>query len=512
MWPADQQVGENQLEKGVAIISGCFHHLLACSVEKGKEAAQQLALPCRHCMQHHSMLALEAGMLLCLVVLQPSCWVNAAFVESFEPNPLKNTSNYLPGVWTQLGRFVEDGKAMVGEPKGWSLFLDAPNPWAETTMLQWDGSNPAQLVFEVIRYDMPDVGCVLKVLNTTDGEEWTEFFSQEIRSFPYKAWKTVRLTMPLSKMTGSKFGLRFHYVHACCCAGACCPGITINNLMLPAKAPTAATAVLKTRLASADVGAVAATNNSLGSDAATNSAKDSPTSSLRGKASTQVESPQPQAGDAAAAAANTVRPDHADGTPGVPANTLSNPLAGDSAASELNSSELNSDHISTNRAVGNTDNAALEVHGNTHASADSDFESNPPADAPNNAGPTASKAGKAARPVHGSKSATQTQNVSANRQPEADALAPSDNTSADSAELNSVNTAMLEDAAPVSQLAADNQPGSSDAADSAASGAEAHNSHDVLAGETRPCPWRHSPACGSLLQHALHTQLPQRLH
>jgi hypothetical protein len=100
-------------------------------------------------------------------------------VETFEPNPFKNTSNYLPGVWTQLGRFVEDGKAMVGEPKGWSLFLDAANPWAETTMLQWDGSTPAQLVFEVIRYDMPDLGCTLKVLNTTDGEEWAEFYSQE---------------------------------------------------------------------------------------------------------------------------------------------------------------------------------------------------------------------------------------------------------------------------------------------------------------------------------------------
>jgi hypothetical protein len=255
-------------------------------------------------------------------------------------------------------------------------------------------------------------------------------------------------------------------------------------------------------------------DNSLGSNGATNSVRASPTSTLRGKPDTPVNSPTL---DGAAAATSKLRPDRADGTAGDPENTPSNSPIEDSVLDSA-TNKVDANNKTDKRLVpGNTDNA-LQSHGNAGVSAED--QAKPPVDAPNNAGSTVTttRPDKAARPGKG---ATQPKDASSNQQPETDAPTASDTTSAD----DTGNTATTAPA-DASQPAADKQTGSHDLQASASSRAEAHNGNDLQVSATsraeahighnepagKAClwPWQHCTVA-LLWPHALHQCRGQQL-
>jgi hypothetical protein len=147
----------------------------------------------------------------------------------------------------QVGNFTRDGKALVGKPKGWAMVLNATGYFAETAMLEWDGTTPAYVIFDLIHYN-PSTTCSLTLYNTTDSETWSQMWSASARDvdcLPPRIWKTIRLPMTFAT-PGAQFALRFVYNPACGYM-TCCNGVVINNLVLPAKPPAAAAAVLRTR-------------------------------------------------------------------------------------------------------------------------------------------------------------------------------------------------------------------------------------------------------------------------
>lgn len=181
-----------------------------------------------------------------LAILAISCCcqraVHAAFIESFAPgSPDSPTApkNHLPRLWQQLADVADGGRGPENS-RGFVMVLSKDHPAAETVLLAWDKTSPADLVFFASRFDdLNDRACMatVRVLYSTDAITWSKLWEQDVREWDPKGFEAVSLTLPLGEGTVTKFAVKWTYTQA---GSLNCYRISLDDISFPAEAPSAA--------------------------------------------------------------------------------------------------------------------------------------------------------------------------------------------------------------------------------------------------------------------------------
>jgi hypothetical protein len=191
-----------------------------------------------------------AGLLrpyLCLLVLLTAlCFpaaVHASFIEAFtkKPSPASSTTagNHLSHLWQQLAMIEQGGRGP--DNQGLSMLIRKQNPIAETVLLQWDKTFPAELVFYASRVDS-EPGCAgsFKLLYSTDGISWSELWGEDLLEWTPIGYEPVRVTLPLAE-GDTKFALKWTYTQEKDRYFSCYD-VRLDDMTFPAQAPAKAEA------------------------------------------------------------------------------------------------------------------------------------------------------------------------------------------------------------------------------------------------------------------------------
>lgn len=190
---------------------------------------------------------------LCLLVLLTAlCWpaaVHASFIESFtkiaSPSSSTAKGNYLPHLWQQVAEIDEGGRGP--ENQGFSMLFTDDTPIAETVLLQWEKTSPAELVFYASRIDtewFPACAGSFKLLYSTDSISWSELWSEDLLEWTTTGYEPARVTLPLATEGDTKFALKWTYTQEKG-KGFSCYKVKLDDLTFPAQQPAKAKAAVK---------------------------------------------------------------------------------------------------------------------------------------------------------------------------------------------------------------------------------------------------------------------------
>jgi hypothetical protein len=118
------------------------------------------------------------------------------------------------------------------------MLVDKENPIAETVLLQWDKTSPAELVFYASRTDTEwHFGCVgsFKLLYSTDSISWSELWGEELLEWTPTGYEPVRVTLPLAE-ADTKFALKWTYTQEKSSHFSCYE-VRLDDMTFPAQTP-----------------------------------------------------------------------------------------------------------------------------------------------------------------------------------------------------------------------------------------------------------------------------------
>jgi hypothetical protein len=180
--------------------------------------------------------------LLAALLALSSCAVQATFIESFAlppPNaPSTTPKNQLPYLWQQSALIKQGGRGASGTT-GSLMVLQDDKPTAETAMLKWDKTTPAEHVFYAAKEDYwadghEDCSGVVRLLFSEDGINWSKQWEQDIKEWDPKGFEPVSVTLPLVEGSG-KFAVKWVYTQPK--TYQTCYMISLDDITFPAEAP-----------------------------------------------------------------------------------------------------------------------------------------------------------------------------------------------------------------------------------------------------------------------------------
>jgi hypothetical protein len=170
-----------------------------------------------------------------------SCVVHATFIESFAPSspntPSTAPPNQLRYLWQQSGAVNQGGRGAT-DTTGFTMVLHDGKTAAETSLLTWDKTTPAELVFYAAKEDVwgsgESCGGNVQMLFSEDGIHWSKQWEKDLKEWDPQGFEPVSITLPLAE-GASKFAVKWTYTQPK--LSWTCYRLDLDDITFPAEPP-----------------------------------------------------------------------------------------------------------------------------------------------------------------------------------------------------------------------------------------------------------------------------------